>query len=440
MRIINKKYLLIILLIGIILTSVIVFKPTKENIQLDNVILKQEINNKTFAMYKEDGENNYVPVEGTKFPDMYVLNITKSKCIDNNGKEVDNILNFNNGEVTVTSGKTTYCYLYFDKSLGLEIKDENPNGLNICEYDAETKYEQCGGMHRFQGQQNDNIENYICFGTSDKDTCTKDTDHYMYRIIGIEAETGRVKVIKKEALNERISWWDNYDDDIEFPDSNIYKAIKGTDFLENPTYVPEGWEEKISNNTWLYGDMISYNTLGARQTGLELYKTETGQKGTIWDEKANQGDEGAQSAEIITSESSHKGETIYYIKHANEKWNKTFPGKVSLMYLHDYYLSVSNIANCQLDENNYEICQTGWMHLSQNDIELQNVQEWTMSRAGWDIGYGWFNAHIVHSTGYTGQWSIVGSYSVRPVFYINASEELLSENETGTLEDPFMIK
>ncbi len=159
MRIINKKYLLVILLIGIILTGFIIFKP-KENVKLDNVILKQEVNNKTFAMYTET-DNGYEEYEGNKFPDMYVLNIEKSKCIDNNGKELENVLSYENDKVTITSGNTTYCYLYFDKSLGLEIKEKTPNGLKT---DKER-----GAMYRFQGQQSEGINNYICFGTSKKE-------------------------------------------------------------------------------------------------------------------------------------------------------------------------------------------------------------------------------------------------------------------------------
>ncbi len=111
MRIINKKYLLIILLAGVILTGIIILKPTKE-VKLDNVVLKQELDKKSFAMYiKNDDE--YEAYEGTKFPEGYDLDLNESKCIDNNGQEIEDVLSYKNGEVTITSGKTTYCYLYF---------------------------------------------------------------------------------------------------------------------------------------------------------------------------------------------------------------------------------------------------------------------------------------------------------------------------------------
>ncbi len=427
MRIINKKYLLVILLVGI-LTGVIVLKP-KEEVKLDNVVLKQEVNNKTFAMYKEDTENNYVPVTENKFPDMYVLNIEKSKCVDNNGNELNGVLSYENDKVTITSGNTTYCYLYFDKSLGLEIKETNPNKLSTDQIR--------GSMYRFQGQQNENVNNYICFGTSDIDKCTKDPDHHMYRIIGIEVETGRVKVIKKEALDQTYQWYKDYDHDIKFPESDIYKAISGEDFLENSTYVPDGWENKISDNTWTYGDMLSNNTLGASQTGEGLYQTETGQKATQWYNPATEETPNAQSAVVGYEGSKYKDQKVYYTK-GNGNWTEKFEGKVSLMYLHDYHYSVSDEANCQYDASNYTICKTGWMHLSQNDQSAPSENEWTMSRNGWNSWTGYFDGLYVDSAGYPWTAGLTGYLSMRPVFYIDASQTL--QGGIGTLENPFIIQ
>ena len=434
MRIINKKYLLIILLIGIILTGVIIFKP-KETVKLDNVVLKQELNNKTFAMYTET-DSGYEEYKENNFPTAYVLNLDKSKCIDNSGNEIENALYTKDNKVGIRSNKSFYCYLYFDKSLGLEIKEKNPQGLSSDKVK--------GAMYRFQGQTKDEegnelVDNYICFGTSNKEDCLKDTDHYMYRIIGIEAETGRVKVIKKESLKEYSNWWDNEDDDIEFPDSNIYKTISGEGFLENLTYVPVGWSEKIANNTWMYGDMYGNNTMGASQTGEELYLVETGQKGTIWDTKANEGDEGALPYVVEDKESPYNGKIFYYINHNNEKWTKSFDGKVSLMYLHDYYFSVSDTANCQYYERNYEICKTGWMHLSQNDPIVPNDNEWTMSRLGWSLDDCFFDGYRVGSLGHTIDSRLTSHFYIRPVFYISGSEKLLNKDATGTITDPFII-
>ncbi len=292
-------------------------------------------------------------------------------------------------------------------------------------------------MYRFQGQQSDGVDNYICFGTSDKDTCVKDTDHHMYRIIGIEASTGRVKVIKKEALNKTYQWNTKYDINIEFPQSIIYNAINGTDFLKNTEYVPEDWEEKISDNTRRYGDMLSNNTLGASQVGEKLYLVETGQNGTVWDIKAEEETLGAKSAEVTDNRSKYVGTIFYYIRHENEKWTNSFNGKVSLMYIHDYYYSVNDTANCQYAVHNYDICKNGWMHLSQNDIEDTKAAEWTMIRYGWNIETGWYDVLAVMDTGGLSHAFETHLAYTRPVFYINASEELL--NGKGTITDPFII-
>ncbi len=112
MRIINKKYLVIILLVGVILTGVILAKTNKEE-KLDDVILKQEVNNNAFAMYTEI-ENGYQKYEGYSFPKGYVLNLNKSKCMDNKGNEIENALYTKNDQVGVKSNKSFYCYLYFD--------------------------------------------------------------------------------------------------------------------------------------------------------------------------------------------------------------------------------------------------------------------------------------------------------------------------------------
>ena len=400
----------------VILLGVCLLKP-KEKEKLDNVILKQEVNNKTFAMYKEEGDS-YVPVVDTKFPEGYALNVTKSNCIDNNGNEIKDALSYENGEVTITSGKTIYCYLYFDKTLGVEIKEKEPKGLKT---DAIR-----GAMYRFQGQAKDDdgnelVNNYICFGTSDSEICTKNPDKYMYRIIGIEAETGRVKVIKKEALDESMAWADNDQENIEFPDSKIYKAISGNNFLENSEYVPDGWIDKISHNTWTYGKMMNATESGALQLGVGLFEIESGHKSTIWYVK-------------LTLED---GKVSY--KEESGNWSNKVKSKVSLMYLHDYSYSVGDDAKCNFyyGETEYAKCKLGWMHLSNNDSDAPSSSEWTMSQQGWSTSDIAYTVFYVNDISYIRSTILTSKLSVRPVFYINASEELLSG--IGTLEDPFLI-
>ena len=66
-------------------------------------------------------------------------------------------------------------------------------------------------MYRYQGvdSQFENSEvnsenlpvvdnNYICFGITDKAKCLENLDRYMYRIIGYDANTKELEIIKRK--------------------------------------------------------------------------------------------------------------------------------------------------------------------------------------------------------------------------------------------------
>ncbi len=114
------------MLVGVILTGVIVLKPNKE-VRLDNVILKQDVNNKTFAMYTET-DNGYEEYNGNSFPKGQRLNKSLSKCIDKSGEEIKNAISVDNenGNIGIKSNKSLSCYLYFDN----KIEDLSGNGHN----------------------------------------------------------------------------------------------------------------------------------------------------------------------------------------------------------------------------------------------------------------------------------------------------------------------
>ena len=423
MRIINKKYLVIILLVGVILTSVIVIKP-KENFKLDIVILKQEANNKTMAMYVGK-DNNYEEYNGNTFPKGYRLNLNKSRCVDKAGIEIENALYTQDNKVGVKSNKSFYCYLYFDEKENLSnicngstMEDcmSNSDKLNKIKTIENLSSETKGGMYRYQGQAIDVDNNYICFGTSNKDTCVNDKDHYMYRIIGIE-ESGRIKVIKKEALDENISWWNDSTIDIKWPQSNIFQAIIGDKFLTNDDYVPitndndvqTDWEDKIANNTWLYGDVFfgdkNYN-------GQDFYEIETGQKEAEW--------------------VPGKDENL-----VSRKWTDTIQSKVSLMYISDYLISISDIAICNLYGLSDENCKTGWIHLTNNDQNSPRLgYEYVMDRSGYDISYKMFTSINIDPQGTMGRPGLNHAPSIRPTFYIIDN---ISLSGLGTIDNPYII-
>ncbi|MBQ7031518.1 MAG: hypothetical protein IJN13_04000 [Bacilli bacterium] len=154
-----------------------------------------------------------------------------------------------------------------------------------------------GGMYRYQGTATNVTNNYICFGTTDKSTCTGNTDKHMYRIIGVDS-TGKLKLLKQTQLSTKynthiylINSW------VEFAG---YSDINGSEFLENTTYVPTGWSSKIAINDWKYGDILD------------------SEFGSI---------------------NEQKGDLAYAIESA---WENSVSAKIGLIYIHDYLYSNKN--------------------------------------------------------------------------------------------------
>ena len=291
-------------------------------------------------------------------------------------------------------------------------------------------------MYRFQGSSIKVNNNYICFGTSNKDTCLANQDKYLYRIIGIEP-SGRLKLIKKEALEDTYQWNEDIVADIQWDQISVYNSLIKDAYLTNEEYVPLDWEGKISDQSWKMGDMFGDETTGgARQTGLEVYKVEMGQKPAFWYEDATADDPEAKSA-VATGSGDINGTTVYYTEHTGP-WTASVTSKVGLMYISDYYLSVSNEANCQQDLGEYEECSNGWVSLSHNDTAAPNPDfEWLLDRTGWSYNWGRFNGFAVSSTGFVNGYSLKNMNSVRPVIYLTPSIQI--NGGTGLHNNPYMI-
>ena len=128
-------------------------------------------------------------------------------------------------------------------SLGFSLLTHNPVGLST---------ELIGGLYRYQGVQNNynNVDNYICFGTTNKSDCVGDTDKYMYRIIGINT-SGQIKLIKKEALNTDYNW--NSNGGVKWANSDIFAGLNGPYYLDNLEYIPDNtWRNRIDISIWHY--------------------------------------------------------------------------------------------------------------------------------------------------------------------------------------------
>ena len=255
-----------------------------------------------------------------------------------------------------------------------------PSGLN-------TTIE--GGLYRFQGASN-SVNNYICFGTTDKSTCTNDTDKYMYRIIGISSD-GQLKLIKKEALNDRRYWNSSTVTDIAWSSSDLYKGLNGSYFLSNTTYVPSAWSSKIATTSWKYGDNINTNV-----TAENLYATENG-------------------------------------------WTSTVSAKIGLMYAHDYAFAYqSGGLNCSTS-GTYSTCKNAWISLwlEENDSNFGLYSEWTMSRYGYSSRNSYYYAWYISVKGELDYNTLPGVYAVRPVFFLTPDISYIGG--TGTASDPILI-
>jgi len=406
MQVVNKKMCVIVILVLVIIESCTLFLMYKsygnKNTNLDEVNLNIS-NSNMFAIMLEQDDGTYKEDTTSTWPTSgYTYNESMSGCIDINGNKLDGVLSYNsaNNIATVDTGSTSYCYLYFsipkwcdEDETASECLLRNPtSGLNNTTLEA--------GMYRYQGNTNNNdiVNNYVCFGTTVKSECLGNTDLYMYRIIGIRPN-GQMKLIKKEALNSRVKWWDNYTDNKEWPNSLIYQYINDTEntnnYLNSKTYVPTGWESKIATQDWYYGD--------------------------------------------TTSDGSYTGTTIYPIENpfgesiASNRFTKTVSAKIGVWYIHDYYYAYASGGAPGSASN----AKTTWIHLSNNDASAPFDSEWTMSRYGKASGV-FYTAWAVRSGGsFSKDYYFYGALSIRPVFYLTSDVEIIGG--AGTIDDPFRI-
>ncbi len=259
-----------------------------------------------------------------------------------------------------------------------------------------------GDGHRYTGT---NPNNYICFGVSDKATCTGNTDAYMYRIIGVFESGGAkyMKLIKKEALNST-STWNSNNSDVDWGSSTLYSAINGSTYLSNSTYMPSGWSDRIKSWTWNSVNTKTYESSGPNYysiTAKNVYLHEMNKTG-------------APSGGV----------------------HGTTTGKIGLMYASDYLLALGTTASLDYNSNtNRSDFKGSWMHLSNNDSGAPSTAEWTISRSG--LSGSSYLAWRVISEGRVNYGNVTNTSSVRPVFYLNTEEVIKSG--AGSLSDPFLL-
>ena len=268
-----------------------------------------------------------------------------------------------------------------------------------------------------------NPNNFICFGTNNKSECTANQDKYMYRVLGVFSDANgdnHVKLIKYKQL-EKYAWNANYQTDVAWENSDMYKGLNGNYFLTNTTYdylQDTTWKNKIENWTWSAVNTKSYED----QTNNPNYYYST-TKGIYLNEMHK------ASSETLCKNS---GQTA--INCNGGLWTNPV-AKIGLMYASDYQMSLGSSALALTGSSNASTLKTGWMHQSNNDT-TKSATEWTLSRIG--ANGGGFYAWGVTSGGYVSGYRVANTYSARPVFYLTSNQAYLGGN--GSLDDPFMIQ
>ena len=258
-----------------------------------------------------------------------------------------------------------------------------------------------------------NPNNFICFGTTDKTECTANQDKYMYRIIGVFADSNgnnHVKLIKYKQLGA-YEWNSDNQTVVPWKNTDMYKGLNGSYFLTNTTYdylQDTTWSNRIENWTW-----SAVNT-----------KTYDGSSGPNYND-------GLTPSQIYLHEMNGSTKTS-----AVGSWTNPV-AKIGLMYASDYTLSLGSnaLAITGSTSTNSEILKTGWMHQSNNDAS-KYTHEWTLSCLGaYRIGY--FVTWYVASSGDINHYYVNNAYAVRPVFYLTS--DIKVSDGSGTISDPFII-
>ncbi len=385
----KRKLLIILIIISILFEGVFIyhlFTPIN-NKELEEVNIKNlSSDDKSIAIMVQNEDDSWEEAtDRSKWPSKEDYGYMGAECTDSEGTAIpsDNILKFDlmTYHATIDTKNSIYCTLYFAKGRPLlqVLEDNKGSSLNLSAA--------VDGMYRYKGTTSVVNNNYICFGTVDKNECTKTSpDKYMYRIIGITSEErtenngqnimwkkDQLKIIKAIPSNELQIWYTDY------------SSAKEWDLTDVKRYLNETFYDNIKD---------------------------VKQNGTYWDS-------------IITT---HSWYNVVYssVPNAEPTTLLTEYSKIGLMYATDYKNSGDENAN-------------NWLHikngLSSISNTYTNTNEWTMSRSGFYLGG--YCPWDIHPDGTLYRDYVNGPYAVRPVFYLQPQINLTG---TGKADDPFRIR
>ncbi len=359
-----------------------------------------------FAYYIDNGNGEYTEeTDRTEWPDSNDYTYIKSVCHDGNGNDVlsTDVVTFDGNTFTanVSTATSMYCNVYFIKTgtpLDILQKNSGVNGSGTLEEDSalQARNQTITGdvpddLRRFVGPYTTVNDNFICFGTTEQDTCKNNMDTYMYRIIGVDT-SGRLKLIKATGINSSGTTtfqWHSNSRNTKWDESSLYSGLNNGYFMSNTKYgymqQPQ-WTNLINTTATYY---IGDSTANANPTLFQ-----------------------------------------------NERGGSFNSAKIGLMYLSDYLYAIDGAA----DTSNWLFIQNGLNGKTEglgNGATAPAAKgEWTMTRYSYDGWYGTSSAWLVNSSGTVHNNNVNAGSVVRPVFYLKSDIRIAG---LGTIEQPYII-
>ena len=241
----------------------------------------------------------------------------------------------------------------------------------------------------------DNPNNFICFGTSDKDECLANQDKYMYRILGVFSDANgenHTKLIKYKQYTGAMY-------------HNIMNNFKNDN---NFAYINSGlWSNKIT--TWTYSIVNLNNGSSENRVGPK-YSDFT-------------------PAQVLLHELHISSATSV------ESW-ATSTTKASMLYISDYFLSVGDEAKINEKVSTNSAFADSWLNPGNNDTSIRTI-EWILPQYGVSFNdYNSIKFTLNADNGYETNGDL-NTFPTRPVFYLNSDVKI--NKGSGTLNNPFII-
>ena len=302
------------------------------------------------------------------------------------------------------------------------------------------------------------VHNYVCFGA---DECNETTNYNnLYRIIGVfkneKTKEYEVKLIKADyalatetgkngayyntinnGYNYETEYLNYYKGNINVNEIGSYfwagsdipyntwsGSLLNTENLNKEFYnnIPDKYQKMINNHTWIVsgnnGDDFIYDTNDAN--ALNVYNIELGKN------KIKAGDGGCFDNTIPRN--CTEEDLTYPYEGMDASTQVT---KIGLMYMSDYYYSMSNkywhLPGFGGDDYYSYHNNENWLYMG--------ISEWSITR----LSNSYINVMIVSRVGYPYYHMYITSVSnaVRPTFYLNSNVKLSSGE--GTISSPYRL-